>query len=172
MGIMEVCEMAIVRRRSPFTELESLRDAMDRVFEDSLLASNRYGSGYQTPMPVNVRSTGDELEVEAALPGVKPEDVELTVEGGTLVISATSGSGADGERDGYLIREIRRGSFARTIALPTGYEPDRASARFDDGVLRVTIPKAEQLRPRQIRINAQSGDTHVEQPRVEAGTGA
>ncbi|HET7026868.1 MAG TPA: Hsp20/alpha crystallin family protein [Candidatus Limnocylindrales bacterium] len=163
--------MSIVRRRSPFTELESLRAAMDRLFEDSLLGSNRYGSAYQTPMPVNVRSTGDELEIEAALPGVKPEDVELTVEGGTLVISATSRSDEDDERDGYLVREIRRGSFARTIALPTGYEPDRASARFDDGVLRVAIPKAEQLRPRQIRINAQSDEAHLEQPHVEAGSG-
>jgi HSP20 family protein len=160
-----------VRRRSPFAELESLRNAMDRLFEDSLLGSNRYGPAYQTPMPVNVRSTGDELEVEAALPGVKPEDVEVTVEGGTLVIAATNGSDDD-ERDGYLVREIRRGSLARTIALPTGYEADRASARFDHGVLTVTIPKAEQLRPRQIRIDGQSDDAKAEQPRVEAGSGA
>jgi HSP20 family protein len=166
--------MTLVRRSSPFSELVSLRQAMDRLFEDSFVRPGRFMSGYESAMPLDVRSTPDQLEIQASLPGVKPDDVEITVEGGTLSISATTESDERDDQSDYLVREIRRGSVSRTIALPTGYEADKATASFDNGVLTLTIPKAEQLKPRQIRITPQSGDANgtTEAPRVESGARA
>jgi HSP20 family protein len=163
--------MTLVRRSSPFSELVSLRQAMDRLFEDSFIRPSRYLSGFEGAMPLDVRSTPDHLEIKAALPGVKPDDVDITVEGGTLSIAATAQSDEREDDGDYLVREIRRGSLSRTIALPTGYEADQAAASFDDGVLTLTIPKAEQLKPKQIRITPQSGDANAkaEAPRIETG---
>jgi len=79
--------MTIVRRPSPFGELMSLRSAMDRLFEDSFVR-RPFGQGFEptTALPLDVTRTADELVVEAALPGIKPDDVEITVENGTLSI--------------------------------------------------------------------------------------
>src|SRR3954452_1606128 len=85
--------MTVVRRPSPFGELVSLRQAMDRLFEDSFVRPNRWASGAETgSLPLDVHVTGDELVVQAQLPGVKPEDLNVTVENGTLTIAAETRS--------------------------------------------------------------------------------
>ena len=147
--------MTLVRRPSPFGELLSLRQAVDRLFEDSFVRPR--GIGFATfdggAAALDITSTTDALVVEAALPGVKPEGVDITVENGTLTIRGTTASErreGDGE---YLVQEIRRGEFARSVALPSGLEPDKANATFEHGVLTLRIPKAEQVKPRQIRIS-------------------
>jgi HSP20 family protein len=150
-----VHEMTIVRRPSPFGELMSLRSAMDRLFEDSFVR-RPLGSPFDsaaTTLPLDVTRTADALVVEAALPGIKPEDVEITVEDGTLSIH---GEYRDERREGEgesLVQEIRRGSVSRSVGLPTGLEPDKATATFEHGVLTLRIPKAESVKPRQIRIS-------------------
>jgi HSP20 family protein len=150
--------MTLVRRSSPFSELVSLRQAMDRLFEDSFVRPGGSFSGYERAMPLDVRSTPDHLEMQASLPGVKPDDVDITVEGGTLTITASTQSDERDDDGDYLVREIRRGNVTRTIALPTGYEADKAEARFDHGLLTLTIPKADQLKPKQIRITPRTTD--------------
>ncbi|HEU4671953.1 MAG TPA: Hsp20/alpha crystallin family protein [Candidatus Limnocylindrales bacterium] len=164
--------MTVVRRGSPFSELVSLRQAMDRLFDDSFVRPNQFFHNVDGGMPLDVRSTADGLEIEASLPGVKPDEVDVTVEGGTLVITASTSSDERKEQGDYLVHEIRRGSVSRSIALPTGYEADKATASFENGLLRLSIPKAEQLKPRQIRITPQSTDgtaNQAEAPRVESG---
>jgi HSP20 family protein len=147
--------MTIVRRPSPLGELVSLRQAMDRLFEDSFVRPRVWSAGdAMTAMPMDVTNTQDALVIEASLPGIRPEDVEITVEDGTLTIRAESRDeredrGSDGE---VLLAEIRRGSVSRAIALPTGLEADKANATFEHGVLRLRIPRAEAVKPRQIRI--------------------
>ncbi len=147
--------MTIVRRSSPFGELLSLRQAMDRLFEDSYVRPGRWvGSSFEfAGFPLDVRVTADGYVVQAALPGVRPEDVDVTVEGGTLTISAQSSSDSETKDGDYLISEIRRGSASRSLALPTDLEPDKARATFERGVLTLDIPKAEQAKPRQIHIS-------------------
>jgi HSP20 family protein len=115
-----------------------------------------------------VSSSADELVVEAALPGVRPDDVEITIENGTLTIRGQSSSERkEGEGD-YLVQEIRRGDFSRSVTLPSGLEPDKATASFDNGVLTLRVPKAEQVKPRQIRIapttNGRSSTTEGSKP--------
>jgi HSP20 family protein len=151
--------MTIVRRPSPFGELVSLRQAMDRLFEDSFVRPTWTGRGWAfgegVGLPVDVTRDANALHVEAALPGVKPEDVEITVENGTLTIAAESRDERNEKNDQgeVLVQEIRRGSLSRSITLPTGLEPDKANATFEHGVLRLDIPVAETVKPRQIRIS-------------------
>lgn len=147
--------MTIIRRPSPFGELMSLRQAMDRLFEDSYVRPTRsLLAGFGEMLPLDIRHDPDQLVLEAALPGVKPDDVEITVEQGTLTIRArTAEERREGEETGeYLLQEIRRGEMTRTVTLPNGLEPDRAEATFEDGILRLRIPRAEAVKPRQIRI--------------------
>jgi HSP20 family protein len=148
-------KMTIVRRPSPLGELVSLRQAMDRLFEDSFVRSRPWGLNGEsaTALPLDITSSTDALIVEAALPGVPPEDVEITVEDGTLTIHAESHTERKDEDGQTLINEIRRGSLTRAVALPTGLEPDKAEATFEHGVLHLRIPKAEAVKPRQIRIS-------------------
>jgi HSP20 family protein len=146
--------MTIVRRPSPFGELMSLRSAMDRLFEDSFVP-RPFGQGFDsmTALPLDVTRTADELVVEAALPGIKPDDVDITIEDGTLCIR---GEFREGQRNGdaeSLVQEIRRGIVTRSVTLPSGLEADRASATFENGVLTLRIPKAESVKPKQIRIS-------------------
>ncbi len=156
--------MTISRRPSPFGELLSLRQAMDRLFEDSFVRPRGAwgaGAGEASPLALDVSTSNDALVIEAALPGVRPDDVEITVEEGTLTIrgqSRTERQDQDPE-GGYLVQEIRRGEFSRSVTLPTGLEPDRADATFEDGILTLRIPRAEQVKPRQIRINPTSNGT-------------
>ena len=147
--------MTIVRRSSPFGELVSLRQAMDRLFEDSFVRPRMWATqGLEgTSLALDAHVNSDELVVQAALPGVKPEDVEITIENGTLTISGDSRSESKDENNQYLLQEIRRGSFTRAITLPNGLELDKAQASFDNGVLTLRIPRAEQVKPRTIRIN-------------------
>lgn len=147
--------MTIVRRPSPLGELVSLRQAMDRLFEDSFVRPRPWAlPGDSTAsLPLDITNTADALLVDASLPGIAPDDVEITVEDGTLTIRAESGDERE-EQDGEtLIREIRRGAVARAISLPSGLEPDKASATFEHGLLHLRIPRAEAVKPRQIRIS-------------------
>ena len=153
--------MTIVRRASPLGELVSLRQAMDRLFEDSFVRPRGWVTsafeGYG--LPLDVTSGSDAVMVEASLPGYRPEDVEVTVENGTLNIHAESNSETREGEGESLVTEIRRGSVSRTIALPTGLEPDKATATFENGILKLRIPKAEAVKPRQIRITPTTAGT-------------
>ena len=173
--------MTLVRRPSPFGELVSLRQAMDRLFDDSFVrpawTARSWAFGEGASLPLDVRRDGNALHVEAALPGVNPEDVQITVENGTLTISAESREEQTQENDQgeILVQEIRRGSVSRSITLPAGLEPDKAEATFENGVLRLDIPVAETVKPRQIHITpttngpSQPSPT-LSEPAVDAGT--
>ena len=145
--------MTIVRRRSPFGELMTLRQAMDRVFDDDFRPFS-WSSVFEGPsLPLDVTTDADALTIEASLPGITPEDVDITVENGTLTITGKTAEERKAEEGSYLIQEIRRGTFSRSVTLPNGLEPDKAEATFEHGVLRLRIPKAEQVKPRQIKIS-------------------
>ena len=162
--------MTLVRRPSPFSELMTLRQAMDRLFDDSVFRPfTAYNGSELMRLPLNVRTTADALVVEAELPGLKPEDVEITLENNTLTIRAEDRAERSEEQGDWIVREIARGSVMRTVTLPTGLEADKAEATFEHGVLRLRIPKAEQVKPRQIQIRPV---TAGEAKAVEAGNPA
>jgi HSP20 family protein len=143
-------------RRSGFGDLLSLRQAMDRLFEESFVNPRTWQFGEGQMVPVDVFTTKDDVVVQAILPGVKPEEVDITVEGNTLTISGDTSSMIP-DREGLMLQEIRRGRFVRRLTLPAGLEADRATATFEDGILTLRIPKAEQVKPRQIKISTGGG---------------
>jgi HSP20 family protein len=149
-------------RRSGFGDLLSLRQAMDRLFEESFVNPRTWQFGDDQLVPMDVYASDDEVVVQAILPGVKPEDVEITMEGSALTVSGDTTVTNDGKEGSMLLQEIRRGRFMRTLSLPAGLEPEKAMATFEDGVLTLRIPKAELLKPRQIKIS--TGDAQHEQP--------
>jgi HSP20 family protein len=155
--------MTLVRRTNPFGELVSLRQAMDRLFEDSFVRSRWSGSSDEHQLALDVYTTPDSLVVEAALPGVKPEDVDISVLGETLTISAITNQEQSRDEDGYQYREIRRGSFSRTVTLPSGLKTDAAAATFENGMLRLSFPKAEEAKPRQIQIKPTTENQPIDQ---------
>jgi HSP20 family protein len=146
--------MTLMRRRSPFGELMTLRQAMDRLFDEDAFRPFSWSTAFEGPhLPLDVTTDADALTIEASLPGIKPEDVDITVENGTLTITGKTAEEKRAEEGSYLVQEIRRGTVSRSVTLPNGLEPDKAEATFEHGVLRLRIPKAEQVKPRQIRIS-------------------
>jgi HSP20 family protein len=116
---------------------------------------------------MDVVASDGEIVVEAILPGVKPDEVDITVEGNALTIAGDTTTATSQTEGSVLLKEIRRGRFSRTLTLPDGLEPDKATATFEDGVLTLRIPKAEQVKPRQIKITSGDGQ-HAEPVGVEA----
>ena len=142
-----------LERWDPFREAVSLRDAMNALFQDSFVRpSGSTAPGGGVALPLDVAENENEFVVKASLPGVKPEDVQITVHGETLTIQAESKFQEEKKDERWHIRERRAGSFQRAIVLPVPVDSDKAQASFDHGVLTLTLPKSEKAKPRQIRI--------------------
>ena len=103
-------------------------------------------------LPVDVYSTTDELVLQASVPGVNPEDVEITIEGETLTIQVERQAPLDNVD--YHIQERGYGRFARTLTLNVPVQVDQAEAVFEKGVLTLTIPKAEKAKPKVIKVQS------------------
>jgi HSP20 family protein len=147
--------MTLIRRTSPFDELFTLRRAVDRLFDDDFFRGRPWRPVSLGAEPaLDITTTPDELVVKASLPGWKPEDVDITLTGNTLVISGEIKEEARREDESWILNEIRRASFSRTIELPEGLVGERATATHENGLLTLRIPKAEEVKPKQIKIAA------------------
>lgn len=145
--------MSSLIRWDPFDRL-SLRSAMDRLFDDSFV---RPGFGWFAPasaveLAIDMYETKDDVVVKAALPGIKPDQVEVTITGDTLSIRGESTEENQVKEENYIRKERRFGSFCRTITLPGGIKADKADAVFENGVLTLKIPKAEETKPKTIKV--------------------
>ncbi len=146
-----------ITRWDPFRDVMSLREAMQNLFEDSFVAP-RGGQGVAGNLALDVRETPDSFVVTAAMPGVKPEDVDISVLGDTVRIQAelkeerTQGDGQGEQQSRWIMRERRYGSFQRAFTLPSGVKADQAQATFEHGVLTLTLPKVEEAKPRSIKV--------------------
>jgi HSP20 family protein len=142
-----------LERWDPFREAVSLRDAMNALFQDSFVRpSGSTAQGGGVTLPLDISENPNEFVVKASLPGVKPEDVQITVHGETLTIHGESKFEEEKKDQRWHIRERRSGSFQRSIVLPVPVDSDKAEASFEHSVLTLTLPKSEQAKPRQIRI--------------------
>ncbi len=139
-------------RWDPFADV---RQAMDRMLEESFRPL-RVLRGFEeiAPVPLDMYQTDNDVVIKAALPGVKPEDVDITISGNTLSIKGETKTEEEIKREDYLYQERRYGSFSRTIALPASLQTDKAEATFENGVLTLTIPKAEEIKPKAIKVKA------------------
>lgn len=146
----------MIDRHDPFSRALGLRQVMDRLLEDAVVMP-RGGEGQTWGGPMlNVYEEGDELTVEAQLPGLKPEDLDINVEQGVLTISGQTATDEERKERNYLVREHRSGRFTRSLRLPATYNSDGCTASFEHGVLRLVFPKSEAAKPRRISIGGAS----------------
>lgn len=154
----------IIRRTyTPVTnEALSLRDMRSRLMENAFVSPEQWIADWQqypsmeVAPPIDVIETNEGYSLKAALPGWKPENVDITFEGGTITLKgevAVQGN-EGGDKTRWHRHEIRQSSFARSITLPSEVEADKAKAVFENGILELTLPKAEVIRPMQIKITA------------------
>ncbi len=147
--------MTLIRRRTPFRELMGLPQVMDRLMEETFNRPFHWMPFSEPLVPaLDVRSAADEVIVEAALPGVKPENVEITLDGDLLTIKGSFKEEIEKGDEGYTYRELNRGEFSRTITLPVTAKPEEAKAVFKHGLLTLTIPKTEATKPHHVKIES------------------
>jgi HSP20 family protein len=146
-------------RQEPFDALVPLRDAMNRLIEDSFIGMGRF-EPFGRAFPLDIRETADEYVVEAAVPGVKPEELHVTATEDTLTIRAIRKPEEKTEKtDMYVRRERYSGELSRTISLPTTIDPDKVEAGYEHGVLTLHIAKLPKVQPKQVEV-------HIKEPVV------
>ena len=148
--------MAVVRWR-PVEDMLTLREAMDRLFEDSFVRSSAGAArrGDVAQLPVNVWEDKDALHVVARVPGLETDDLDIQLTGEVLTIRGRFGSDAEREESkewGWYANELWYGAFERTITLPTQVQTEKVEAVFRNGVLHLTVPKAEEVKPKSIKV--------------------
>lgn len=144
----------MVRRVSwdPVTDLATMQQALDRLYDQAWAGGDaewRQGQRVNT-LPVDVYSTDNELVLKASVPGVEAEDVEITIEGDKLTIKGETKAPPDDVE--YHIQERRSGPFGRTLTLNVPVEASNAEASFKNGELTLIIPKAQEVRPKVIKV--------------------
>jgi HSP20 family protein len=144
-------------RWEPFQELTPLREAMNRLFEESFVGLGRYDLFGGTP-PIDIRETETEFVIEASLPGMKPEDVQITATPDQVTVRATKKEEEKKEeKPGTFVRHERyAGELSRTIVMPKTVKVDEIAATYEHGVLMLHVPKAEVPKAKQIPVQVKA----------------
>lgn len=137
-----------------FAEMERLKNEMDRIFQEGFGTSLLRERAGVFP-PVNVYEDKDRYLLTAELPGVRPEDLEITVTEESVTLRGQRRPEDGGEKANYHRRERESGSFRRVVSLPERIDPNKVEATSRHGVLYVTLPKAEDVKPRQIKVKSE-----------------
>jgi HSP20 family protein len=141
-----------ITRWDPFREAVTLREAMDRLFEDSYVPARRQAEQREQAwrLPLDAYITAEEIVIVANMPGVKPENVDITLEGDTLTIKGERP--APLENVDYVLQERTYGKFQRTLNINIPVDANKAEAKFEDGLLTLIVPKAEAVKPKTIAV--------------------
>ena len=143
----------VLRRWDPFGELRRMQENMDRLWrgfyinEDGSLEIERWA------IPLDVVEEGENILVHASMPGVNPDDIDVTIENDILTIKGHSSMEREHKEGNYLMKERRTGSFHRSLRLPDTVDTDKASPRYENGVLTVALPKVESKQAKKLTIN-------------------
>ena len=146
----------------PFRELWNMRRVMNRFVDE---AFDRGVSGWapeEWGLALDVSETADQFIVKASIPGINPDDLEITYNNDVLTIKGEIQSEEESEDNRYHLRERRYGRFARSLSLPTTVEADKINANYEAGVLTLTLPKAEEVKPKRIAIQAGKAGKMIE----------
>ena len=147
-----------ITRWEPFREMRRVQNWMDQMFDDAL--TQRLGMGYSGLAPIDLYQTDDEVVVEAIMPGMRSEDISISITGDTVTVegqvreSKDVTSSEDEAEVGvqYIVRERRYERLSRTIKLPTLVDADKAEANYEDGILKLRMPKVEAMKPKTINV--------------------
>ena len=147
-------------RFDPLRDFVSLREVMDRLVEDSVIRpSALLVEGHAATFPVDLSETADAFVLKATLPGVRPEDVDVNATSEGVSIKAEVRADESTKDESWILRERRSGVFARSFTLPTQIDPNRIEANLENGVLTLTLPKSEAVKPKQVKVRTASGQT-------------
>jgi len=141
-------------RWEPFRELSAMRGTMNRLWGDTYHWPFRFVtvSGGAAHPAIDISETDDQVMVKAVMPGVKPEDLDINISGNTLTIKGETKEEHEDQNGKYYHKECYYGDFARSITIPTDLKADKAEANLENGVLTLSIPKAEELKPKTIKV--------------------
>jgi HSP20 family protein len=145
--------MSNLIRWEPAREMMTLREAMDRLFDDAFTRPLSLNGAWSAPA-IDMYQTGDDVVVKAALPGLKADDVQITITRDMLTLKGEFKTEDESKEKAWHIREQRWGAFERSLALPTEVKADKARAEFENGVLVITLPKADEVKPKTVTIKA------------------
>ena len=146
--------MSNLTRWEPVREMMTLREAMDRLFDDAFTRPINLRDGGWSAPAVDMYQTDDEVTVKVALPGFKADEVQINVTGDVLSLRGELKREEEQKDKAWHMREHRWSSFERSIALPTEVTADKAVADFENGILTITLPKAEEVKPKTISVRA------------------
>lgn len=152
---------------NPFRDMMTWRDAMDRFFQEGFSRPGSLFAG-RGIVPLDIADNGNAFEITATIPGVKPDDVHITVQGDTLTLrgETTTEFERKDQNQNWIAHERQSGAFYRSVSLPAPVDADKAQARFENGVLHLTLPKSEAAKPKQIRISGQALEQRTEQQQL------
>jgi len=142
----------MLSRWDPFRDLVTMRQAMDRLIDNSL-ADDR-GATSEWGLPLDVVEDENDYVVKASLPGIKPDDLDITYNKGMLTIKGEIKDESETTRGQYHLRERRFGTFSRSISLPSTVKPEDIQAEFEHGILTLKLPKVEEVKPKRIPIQS------------------
>jgi HSP20 family protein len=155
-----------IQRWEPLREMVSLRDAMNSLLQDSFVrpVTGMLSDGGTLMIPLDISENENEFIVKASLPGVRPEDVHITAHGDTLTIRGEIKAEEEKKDEHYHLRERRYGQFQRVVTLSTPISADKAQARFENGVLTLILPKADEAKPKEIKLNVSAANGPEKSP--------
>ncbi len=160
--------MANIMRYDPFREALRLNAALEQFWGPRFVRPNwAYSDGATFAAPIDVRETEQGYEVKAQIPGVKAEDIELTIKDNVLTLKAGYNEEKQDEQGNWKVREIRRGSFARAISFSKEVNAEQITTSYENGVLTVTAPYSEESRARKISVTTRK-DAEQAEPEAEA----
>lgn len=146
-------------RREPTPDLASW-SPFQSIFEDFFRGPSLWEDGLTSairPAAADIYETTGEVVVKMAVPGIKPEDINIQVSGDTLNISGETKDEEEDKGKNYYQRQLRYGRFAQSLVLPTAVQSEKAEATFRNGMLTLTLPKSEEAKPKQIKVRVEDG---------------
>jgi HSP20 family protein len=143
--------MSNLSRWEPVHDIVTLREAMDRLFDEAFTRPIMSEGGAEMPA-IDLFQTNDEVVIKAALPGLDPNDIQINLTADVLTLRGNYKQEDEVKDVTYHIREHRHGMFERSVMLPAAVQPDKARAEFDKGILSITLPKTESVKPKTINI--------------------
>ena len=144
----------LVRRDPVFREMTAWRNAMDRLVDDVMENAPYWDRPSSWALALDVAETEDAFKIDASVPGINPNDIEITLSDNVLTIKGEIEERREEEEAQWHLRERRFGAFQRSITLPTPVDADAIEANYVDGVLKLNVPKSEAIKPKRIAVNA------------------
>jgi HSP20 family protein len=155
--VKEKITMTMLRRWDPFREMMTVRNQMDRLLNDWWGESGDAGdggTGFPLRLPLDVSESDDAFIVCASMPGIKPEELDISVQNNMLTIRGEMKQEEERQGERWHLQERRYGQFQRSIALPNNVDPNQVGAQYENGVLKLTLPKTEEAKPRKISVSS------------------